>query len=499
MDSVLPDTADVDAGVRARGTARLLAPGAWPGRAGAARPAPQAAPEPAPAPGRPAEPRRRRAARAAWALAAAALLLPAAGAVLLALALQDAPALRAPAALSPEDIGRAVALARAHDPRRALPGVRRVLLAGERDLALLLDHGAQRWLPARMHVALHEQRAEFTASVPWTLPPSGRWLNVRATLRQTPAGLPELAALRVGALPVPPALAGALLPLLPPLLAGGRALPVDPAQVLAMVQEARFAPGQLALAYAWDDRVVRGALGSLLAPDELERLLAYQRALAAATWARPGPEVALAELMPPLFALARQRGGTDADAALENRAALLVLAAYANGRSLQPLLPPGMAVAPARPLRVLLAGRRDFPLHFLVSAALVTEGSSPLAAAVGLHKELADARGGSGFSFNDMAANLAGMRFGELALREPHRLQRLVAGGLPESQFMPQVADLPEFLAQPEFERRFGGVGAPAYAAAMADIEQRVAALPLFRRQGAAGGTTAVPAAGAGS
>jgi hypothetical protein len=416
---------------------------------------------------------------------ATAVIATATALALPALALQPEPTLPADADVLPEDVGRAVALARLHDPRRAMPGVRRVLHAGERDLDLLLNHGAHRWLPGRMHLALHERRADFTASVPVSLPLPAwagggtRWLNLQATLRQTPAGLPELAALRAGSLPLPPALAGAVLPLL---AATGRELPVDPARALAMVHEARFAPGRLELAYAWDEQVARQAMHTLLAPPERERLLAYQQALAAATWARPGHEVALADLLPPLFALARQRSAAGADPALENRAALVVLTAYANGRSLQPLMPPGTALAPARPLRVLLSGRRDFPLHFLISAALVTEGSSPLAAAVGLHKELADARGGSGFSFNDMAANLAGTRFGELALREPARLQRLAALGLDEAQFMPAVADLPEFMAQDEFERRFGGVGAPAYQRTMTEIEQRVAALPLFRR-----------------
>ena len=43
----------------------------------------------------------------------------------------------------------------------------------------------------------------------------------------------------------------------------------------------------------------------------------------------------------------------------------------------------------------------------------MVESTGALAQAIGLAKEVADARAGSGFSFNDMAANLAGTRFGE--------------------------------------------------------------------------------------
>ena len=46
---------------------------------------------------------------------------------------------------------------------------------------------------------------------------------------------------------------------------------------------------------------------------------------------------------------------------------------------------------------------------------------------------------------------------------------------------MPPWADLPEFLPESEFLRRYGGVGAPPYQALIAEIERRVGALPLLR------------------
>jgi hypothetical protein len=50
-----------------------------------------------------------------------------------------------------------------------------------------------------------------------------------------------------------------------------------------------------------------------------------------------------------------------------------------------------------------------------------------------------------------------------------------------DADLLPRVDDLPEFMAEPEFVRRFGGVGAPAYNALLADIDRRIAALALLR------------------
>jgi len=132
-------------------------------------------------------------------------------------------------------------------------------------------------------------------------------------------------------------------------------------------------------------------------------------------------------------------------------------------------------------LRLTLHGRDDYPQHFLISALLAAEGGGPLANAVGIYKEVMDSRGGSGFSFNDIAADRAGTRFGELAVSDPARMQLALNAGVGEYELMPDVSDLPEFLAEPEFLRRYGGVGAAAYRNMLADIETRIDNTPLLR------------------
>ena len=46
---------------------------------------------------------------------------------------------------------------------------------------------------------------------------------------------------------------------------------------------------------------------------------------------------------------------------------------------------------------------------------------------------------------------------------------------------MPDVSDLPEFMQEAEFKRRYGGVGGAGYNKMMATIEARVASRPLLR------------------
>ena len=102
---------------------------------------------------------------------------------------------------------------------------------------------------------------------------------------------------------------------------------------------------------------------------------------------------------------------------------------------------------------------------------------------MGIYKEVADSRGGSGFSFNDLAADRAGSRLGELAegSQSARVLQARLRVPLTERVLMPETRDLPEFMPEPEFKRRFGGVGGPEYVRMLADIERRIAGLPLYR------------------
>lgn len=206
-----------------------------------------------------------------------------------------------------------------------------------------------------------------------------------------------------------------------------------------------------------------------------DQLVATARALPA--------QASLADLLAPIMTLATTRGRAGA-AAEETRAALLTVTFYVNGWPIAALVPEAKEwPAPTR-RSISLRGRGDLAQHFTVSALLATMGGEPLAAMIGLYKELRDARGGSGFSFSDLAADRAGTRFGELASGTTGagaRLSARLTNRLTEDDFMPPVTGLPDNLPEAEFTKRFGGVGAPAYNALVAEIDRRIGALTLFR------------------
>jgi hypothetical protein len=407
-------------------------------------------------------------------LLVALLALAALAGTALWLALERAPRVAgasAPGADALEHLRRQL---RVHDPRRLRPGNQPVLVLSSADLGLLAGQGA-RLAGGAADAQLGAGTLELRLSLPLPRNPLGTWANLKLQLREAP-GLPEVDRLTIGRLALPGALARPLVQ-----LALSRWDPAAEGQppLRSLVQSVQLAPEQVSVRYVWRADALQRLAGWLLPPAQRERLRAYQGRLAMVTGAGAGP-LSLPSLMAPMFALARERSTDDAGAAAENRAALLTLALYVTGRPLNRLLPGAGDWPRARWRAVLVRDRIDFPQHLLVSAALAATVDGPLADAFGLAKEVSDAREGSGFSFNDMALNRAGTRLGELAVREPRRLQARLAGGVPEEALAPKVDDLPEFLPEATFVTRYGGVGAPAYERLVAEIDARVAALPLL-------------------
>ncbi|MCU0964545.1 MAG: hypothetical protein MUF08_05665 [Burkholderiaceae bacterium] len=410
---------------------------------------------------------------ASW-LIAAVFALVLAAVLLLALAVEREPRVPRRDQVSPADVDRAVAVLRQNDPRRSPPGRLRSLRLSERDLDLLVQHGARHWLGVDTQLQLRPGRLLAQASLP---APWGRWLNVELVLRQT-AAAPEVERLQIGRLPLPAALA---LPVMRS-LAARRGLQPEVLLAMRWVESVSIGPDAVAVRYRVDPDAVSRLRAALVAPQDQRRLRAYQERLAELTRDSAGQTRSVATLLSPLFSLAVERTAQGGDAAAENRAALLTLSFYANQRPLGMLVPAAYQWPRPWPAVVELKQRQDFALHFLISAVIAAEAGTPLADAVGLWKELADARsGGSGFSFNDLAADRAGTRFGELAVGDPTRLQQRIAAGVSDADLLPQVSDLPEHLPEAEFVARYGGVGGAGYQRLLASIESRIDALPVFQ------------------
>ena len=174
------------------------------------------------------------------------------------------------------------------------------------------------------------------------------------------------------------------------------------------------------------------------------------------------------------------------DQARALRSAFLALAIYCGEPKLQSLvgkvIPDPSKRSHCR--RVTLAGRTDLRQHFIVSAVLKLASDSGLAFAIGEFKELLDAnRGGSGFSFDDIAADRAGIRFAEVVFSaEPvqadisQRLRELSR----ESAIFPSISGLPAGLTRVGFKRQFGDADSAAYRKMLASIDARINQLAFY-------------------
>jgi hypothetical protein len=194
--------------------------------------------------------------------------------------------------------------------------------------------------------------------------------------------------------------------------------------------------------------------------------------------------VSLTHFVGPLFKFARDRGGDPAD---ENRAAILALAIYFGHWRVEQMigqvLTDEMKLYRRQTKNVVLAGRVDLRLHFIISAALEIASERGFTHAVGEFKELLDAgHGGSGFSFVDLAADRAGVRFAETATNSStaRKIQHLLWDNPHEDQFFPDIKGLPERLSKEVFEHYFGNVKSDIYISLVHDIDTCIGQLPAY-------------------
>ncbi|HWR76395.1 MAG TPA: hypothetical protein VN283_04195 [Thiobacillus sp.] len=400
------------------------------------------------------------------------------------LMLDDAPAIEPPAEFRRTDLVWVKSLFQKHDPRRQTPDVIQSIQLDEAELNRLLNYAVELRQVNGIAAELTPGLATLTATlvVPPLCPtgcnPFGRYLNLTADVAEVPGGI-RIQSLQLGSLPVPGALADGIAHL------AHRRLRRDEtyASLADAFSRMRFDENQATLDYRWHPelltRLERKSAELLIAPEDQARLLVYAEQLDTVLKRHPhGGTVPLVSVIAPLFAHAQENGG---DAAEENRAAFTALAAYLAGISLPKLLE-GDSQSIRRAPRVLLSlhGRRDFAEHFVISAALTVNAGGRLANAIGLIKEEEDANKGSGFSFTDLAANHAGVKLGERATGDAAaKVQQRLAIARNDADLLPDFRDLPEFMPQAEFDRRFGPVGSPRYQKIIDRIDTRLAAHPL--------------------
>lgn len=394
------------------------------------------------------------------------------------LMLDAKPAIEPPAEFHRTDLAWIKSLFQKHDPRSQTPNVVYSIQLDETELNRLLNYAVELRRVSGIAAELTPGMATLTATLTMPGNPFGRYLNIAAEVANIPGGI-QIRSLQLGSLPLPGMLADWTARL------AHAWLRRDPtyAALADAFSQVNFKENQATLDYRWYPELLtqieRKGAELLIAPEDQARMLAYAEQLDALVKRYPpGSTVPLVQVVAPLFAHANALGS---NAAEENRAALTAVAAYLSGISLTRLLE-GDSKSIRHAPRVLLSlhERRDFAEHFMISAALTVNGSSRLANAIGLIKEEEDANKGSGFSFTDLAANRAGVKLGEHATGEAAvRVQRQLAAARSDADLLPDFRNLPEFMPQAEFARRFGAVGSPRYQKIIDRIDARLAVHPL--------------------
>jgi len=196
--------------------------------------------------------------------------------------------------------------------------------------------------------------------------------------------------------------------------------------------------------------------------------------------------VSLFDYMKPLFTEARNRYPVNT-AAEENTNALLALGMVAGDYNLRKFLSHVIGIElkplPMRP-KVLLAERGDLTLHFLYSTTIQILSSKGLSLSIGKLKEISDmGKGGSGFSFADLAADRTGIHFTTMAMDASGgatHLQSFLAKADSEKGFFPDIIGLQEQLSLLKFESEYRDTDSTQYKAVVNEIDRRIRLLPLF-------------------
>jgi hypothetical protein len=410
--------------------------------------------------------------------------------LLLALGIDSTPLVERQEELSEQDIARIKQQWEQYDPRTMLPGQIKHIVVTERDINLLFAYAASRIVPEKkvnVRIELYPDSTFLWATVPLPSTIFGGYLNIflKGSLY---TGDITLTQLRVGRVPIPRWFGKVLLR-----SAYQRFQQQDARyeieDVLQALRQIRVQNGRMLLTYHWQPEMM-GTLVSqgqslFFSEDDITRLEYYNDRLTELAQSWETHPVSIIALMQPLFQFAQQRSLSGNAPEVENRMVLLLAALYVSDIWIGDVFDHEDAFLYRRPaaVPVTLLNRGDLAQHFLTSAAVAASTDSHTAEVLGLFKEANDSRGGSSFSFADLAADQAGIRLAEAATGSPQQAQQFqdrIQRISQENAMMPSVQELPEGLQALDMEIRYGEIDSAAYHNVYQEIERRLATCWLY-------------------
>ncbi len=362
------------------------------------------------------------------------------------------------------------------------------LQLSEKDVRLMLGHSLLRvqQLPLPVVISgnsyMNGGSLEIAASMAIDTPP-GWFTRMGISLTQS-HGKPQVEYFQIGRLTVPGAFVSKvwnylLYPLLPSEQQGVWNSLADSIRHFDINDNSMLLGMQLSGELR--EKLQAGSLGSLIAPGTAEDRKLYQQVLEAALSTEQGSSVSLSPILRIMAGLAYTRAQMGSSAIEENKLLIYTMAQAVAPPEVRRILGGGKVTIGAS--RLSLHQRHDLAQHFLISAALTMQLGEDAALQIGFNKEMEDALpGGSGFSFTDLTADVAGIAFAEIAGETDNagQLQQFLMKHEEESDYLPIPPGLPDGLSMGHFRSTFQGPGNPAYEEKFQKIETAIEYAPLY-------------------
>jgi len=276
------------------------------------------------------------------------------------LAIDTKPTVDRVAEVTPSSIERAKRILNQNDPRKLKSGARRTVSVNAGDLDLAANYLVHQYGGGSARIGLKNGSAQVSASLRLPRLPISLFINIDATLvEQQP--LPVIERLKVGKLPIASWLANWLITKAPSLFRAD----LDLNTLNQVIQNVAIKERAVALTYEWREGALKTLRSAVLPPEDQERIAIYQELLVSVSRKHTGKNISLIDLLMRFFQLARERT-PNSDAIGENRAAILVLAVYVNGKSFDQILPDMKSRQRPVQHQALLSQRDDFAKHFIV-------------------------------------------------------------------------------------------------------------------------------------
>jgi hypothetical protein len=401
--------------------------------------------------------------------------------LLITFAVSDMPEVELDWTLTHDDVLRAKKIL--HEGAKTKPDELTTIELSHADLNLAANYLLNRYSKSAVQISLKENKLKFVVTM--TLPENrlGKYLNITFRLgNEENSLLPSITKFKAGSLLIPAKLAGFIINTVI------EHSPLNNYFILATrpIQGIKIQPEKITISYVSNLETLITARNVLTQTNNTAALNVYQQKIADIIAQHdPAWRLSLAELLKPLFEMAYRRSRSET-AIAENKLVIMSVNDYINEKTNKPSLlsPIKPVVTRSKQYPVFLYKRIDLAQHFIGSAALTASADKQVAKMAGEEKELSDAKGGSGFSFIDLAADKAGIRFGEIATASPEsarRLQLAMSQIKDYTDFMPDPRDLPEKMNETDFKSRYGSVHSPAYQELSKKIDARISSIPLYK------------------